>query len=248
MLIFASIPAGQVTLNDARRGVQRTVALMPYQIATTTISAAEFNAGRPLPNQDGELPAVGLTWLDAITWCNSASAAQRLDSVYLVAGNDVAWNPSADGYRLPTEVEWVYACLGGTQGPRYGALAEIGWTAADEVDGPQPTATKKANNYGLFDTLGNVWEWCWDRLDAARYGDYRVLKGGGWADAEWSCRAGVRRGYAPDARVDDVGFRVARGAAAPIGQSDGGQGWSETADRQRASLNGPLPVGWTPLT
>ncbi|HLS50286.1 MAG TPA: SUMF1/EgtB/PvdO family nonheme iron enzyme [Actinomycetaceae bacterium] len=87
-----------------------------------------------------------------------------------------------------------------------------------------------------------------DRLDPARYGDYRVLKGGGWADPEWSCRVGVRRGYAPDARVDDVGFRVARGAAAPIGQSDGGQGWSETADRQRASLNGPLPVGWTPLT
>lgn len=94
----------------------------------------------------------------------------------------------------------------------------------------------------MTDTLGNVWEWCWDRLDPARYGDYRVLKGGGWADPEWSCRVGVRRGDAPDAHLEDAGFRVARGIAGL-----NGQGWSEAEDRSRADIAGPRPIGWTPL-
>lgn len=137
--------------------------------------------------------------------------------------------------------------MGGSIGPRHGPLDQIAWTEEDGTTGPQPSASKDANAYGLFDTLGNVWEWCWDRLDPARYGDYRVLKGGGWADPQWSCRVGVRRGNAPDATVDDVGFRVARGAVAEHELADAGQGWSERADRQRAMLDGPLPVGWTPL-
>ena len=165
----------------------------------------------------------------------------------MLDGDAVAWNPAADGFRLPSEAEWVHAARGGTAGARYGELREIAWSEADAVSGPQPAGRKAANAYGLFDTLGNVWECCFDRLDPARYGDYRVLKGGGWADPEWSCRVGVRRGNAPDARVDDVGFRVARGALADSAEADGGQGWSEAGDRERAALKGPLPVGWTPL-
>jgi formylglycine-generating enzyme required for sulfatase activity len=59
--------------------------------------------------------------------------------------------------------------------------------------------------------LGNVWEWCWDVYDPAVYGTYRVLRGGGWADQHWSCRASVRRRSHPTFRVDDVGLRLARG-------------------------------------
>src|SRR5690606_4671805 len=103
----------------------------------------------------------------------------------------------------------------------------------------QAVGGKAANDFGLFDTIGNVWEWCWDRLDPARYGDYRLMKGGGWADPEWSCRVGVRRGNAPDAVVEDIGFRAARGAVADAGSADGGQGWSETADRRRAAVARP---------
>ncbi|GIG34936.1 hypothetical protein Cpa01nite_03170 [Cellulomonas pakistanensis] len=102
------------------------------------------------------------------------------------------------------------------------------------------------NAWGLHDMLGNVWEWCWDFADTARYGDYRVLRGGGWADARWSVRASVRRGSAPDAVIEDVGFRVARGGAPP-GDGDASQGWSADADRRRADVRGPLPPGWTPL-
>lgn len=71
-------------------------------------------------------------------------------------------------------------------------------------------AAKEANAWGLFDTLGGVWEWCFDHYDQAAYGPYRVLRGGGWFDEPWSCRTGVRRRSHPALRLDDVGFRLAR--------------------------------------
>ena len=111
---------------------------------------------------------------------------------------------------------------------------------------PQPVAVKAPNAFGLFDTIGNLWEWCWDYADTARYGDYRSLRGGGWADRAWSCRASVRRGSAPDAVLEDVGFRMARGAVGESGASEA-QGWSAVADRERAVTAWPLPLGWTPL-
>lgn len=247
---LAEIPEGVVRLTDARRGTEREVALRSFRLSTMTVSAFEFEAGRAV--KDGTehdlVPAVGVTWLAALAWCNSASDHEGLPSAYSIDGDVVSWNPAVDGYRLPTEAEWVFGAMGGVAGARYGALPKIAWTVEDTLIGAQSAGRKDANKYGLFDTLGNVWEWCWDRLDPARYGDYRVLKGGGWADPEWSCRVGVRRGNAPDARVEDVGFRVARGAATAVGHSDEGQGRSEEADRQRASVRGPLPVGWTPLT
>ncbi len=120
-----------------------------------------------------------------------------LDPAYAFDGEDVTWHVDADGYRLPTEAEWEYACRAGSTGPHYGPLAEVAWTAADGVSTPQHVGGKLPNLNGLFDTLGNVWEWCWDLLDPARYDDYRVFRGGGFADDAWSVRASTRRGGAP---------------------------------------------------
>lgn len=249
MSSLVSIPGGLVQLRDARRNTERTVALLPFRASLAPVTVAEFAAGRsgPASIDDVDLPATAVRWIDALAWCNSASEYEGAEPVYQLDGAAVRWSPAASGYRLPTEAEWVYASLGGGFGARHGVLSEVAWSAADEVTGPQPVRRKAANGYGLFDTLGNVWEWCWDRLDPARYGDYRVFKGGGWAGPEWSCRVGVRRGNAPDATVEDVGFRVVRGAVTEDRAADGGQGWSEREDRQRASIAPPLRAGWTPL-
>ncbi len=245
---LASVPGGTLEMRDARSGSSRTVNLVPYSIGRTQITEADWAqaGGSPVtPERPGQLPAHPVTWFDAIRWCNSLSSLARLRPAYAISSRQVNWDVAADGYRLPTEAEWEFACRAGTLTPTYGPLPDIAWTAADRVDAPREVALKAPNSFGLFDMIGNVWEWCWDYADTARYGDYRTLRGGGWADKAWSARASVRRGSAPDAVLEDVGFRVARGA---VGEPGGrqAQGWSAAADRRRADITGPLPVGWTP--
>jgi formylglycine-generating enzyme required for sulfatase activity len=246
---LAPVPAGTIEMSDARRGTSREVVLDGFRIGRLPVTTAEYAAvlGEPVPPAArSATPVHAVRWVEAVAWCNAASALAGLTPVYEVSGRAVRWDVTADGYRLPTEAEWEHACRAGTTGPTYGPLDTTAWTARDAVDGPQPAGTKVPNDLGLHDMLGNVWEWCWDYADPARYADYRVLRGGGWADARWSVRASVRRGSAPDAVLEDVGFRVARGAV-PDDGSGSAQGWSPEADRRRADVRGPLPLGWTPL-
>lgn len=234
-LELVAVPGGTLRQRDARTGLERTVELVPFRLARI-----------PLAYGDDDVPVHGLRWIDAVVRCNAMSADAGLQTAYTVASERVTWDPSADGFRLPTEAEWEHACRAGTTTPTYGQLEEIAWTAADGVDGPQPVARKQPNALGLHDMLGNVWEWCWDYADPARYADYRSLRGGGWADRPFSVRASVRRGTAPDAVLDDVGLRIAQGAVGTQGAT-AAQGWSAAADRERADIRGPLPIGWTPL-
>lgn len=127
----------------------------------------------------------------------------------------------------------------------YGPLEQIAWTALDGTACAQPVGAKAPNAFDLHDILGNVWEWCWDYADTARYADYRVLRGGGWADKPWSVRASVRRASMPATVLDDVGFRLTQGPVGSAGATQA-QGWSHEADVRRAALS-PLPSGWTPL-
>ncbi|MDF9878731.1 formylglycine-generating enzyme family protein [Cellulosimicrobium cellulans] len=252
------VPAGRLDLVDARTRESRSVVLEPFHVARTPVTVGQHQAVldadplRPRPEGgpsavDDDVPVHGVTWFEAVLWCNAASRVAGLDPAYEVEGRDVRWDVRSAGYRLPTEAEWEHACRGGTSGPRYGPVAAVAWTADDRGDGPRPVATRLPNAFGLHDTLGNVWEWCWDYADTARYGEYRSLRGGGWADRPWSVRAGVRRGSAPDARIEDVGLRIAQG---PVGEPGvpAAQGWSDAADRARAQVPGLLPLGWTPLT
>ena len=241
-----SLPGGHIELRDARSGRTNQAELVAFEIGRTAVTRAQFaaTAGRELT--DTRTPAHGVTWFEAIDWCNAASEADGLGPAYARSGRSVEWNVAANGYRLPTEAEWEYACRAGSVGPHYGQLNEIAWTAKDGLFAPRDVALKAPNDFGAYDMLGNVWEWCWDYADPARYGDYRVFRGGGWADEAWNVRASVRRGSAPDAGLEDVGFRVARGACGvPVASS--GQGWSGESDRERARVRGPIPFGWTPL-
>ena len=263
---FVTLPPGAVRLHDARLGERVDLELQAFAIADAPLTQAEYAAvlGRhaavradAIPKTPGphrcepagaalpDTPVHGVTWFDAIGWCNAASDQAGLRRAYRVDGSFVDWAVDADGYRLPTEAEWEYACRAGTDGPTYGPLGEIAWTEADDVDEPQPVRGKAPNGLGLFDTLGNVWEWCWDFADPARYRDYRVLRGGGYSDRQWSVRASVRRGTAPDTTFEDLGFRVAQGAVGKAGAVEA-QGWSASDDRRRAGIGGLLPVGWTP--
>jgi formylglycine-generating enzyme required for sulfatase activity len=127
----------------------------------------------------------------------------------------VVWDVAADGYRLPTEAEWEHACRAGTTGPHYGPLNEIAWYRDNSDDRIHEVGGRLPNAWSLHDMLGNAWDWCWDLYDPEVYGSYRVLRGGGWFDEHWSCRASVRRRSHPTFHTDDVSFRLARSTQPP---------------------------------
>lgn len=239
---FRTLPAGSVELHDARRSRRWSEPIEPFALAEVPVTMQQYTSilGAEL---EGLLPAVSVSWLDAVRFCNVASEVAGFAPAYEISGSEVVWSTSATGYRLPTEAEWEYACRAGTLGPHYDPLDEVAWMSRDDLEAPQAVGLKSPNAFGLYDMLGNVWEWCWDYLDPARYGDYRVFRGGGFADKAWSVRASTRRGGAPNMSHPDLGFRLARGGFV---QRDVIQGWSAIGDAERSAASGSLPVGWTP--
>ena len=178
----------------------------------TQAQYAQVTGEWPSTARGDRLPVEGVSWWDAVRFCNAWSHQEQLVPAYRLDpdGEGIDWDASADGYRLPTEAEWEHACRAGTGAARYGQLDDVAWHRGNSQGRLHPVGGKQPNAWGLFDMLGNVWEWCWDVYDAEVYGTYRVLRGGGWFDEHWSCRASVRRRSHPTFRIDDVGFRVAR--------------------------------------
>ena len=214
---MVTVPSGRVTLSDrrTRNSWQEDVALFQMSVFPVTQSwYARVTGQQPSTAQGDRLPVEGVSWWDAAQFCNALSRRECLTpAYYLDAGAERAdWDNCADGYRLPTEAEWEYACRAGTTGPRYGPLDEVAWYQGNSDGRIRAVGGKRPNAWGLYDMLGNVWNWCWDVYDTEVYGPYRVLRGGGWADEHWSCRASVRRRSHPTFRIDDVGFRIARSA------------------------------------
>lgn len=243
---LARIAGGTVRMHDARRKVHWNVDLRPFELAVYPVTEELLGEVLGITAHNPRRPAVDLSWLRAVRLCNAISEWEGLDPAYAVDGDQVSWHVDADGYRLPTEAEWEFACRAGSTGPHYAPLVDAAWTAADGVRSPQEVGARLPNLNGLFDTLGNVWEWCWDLLDPARYGDYRVFRGGGFADDAWSVRASVRRGGAPGMHHDDLGMRLARGGFDVPRRGGEVQGWSAQGDIERGAPGGPRPLGWTP--
>ncbi|WP_406458179.1 formylglycine-generating enzyme family protein [Streptomyces sp. NBC_00876] len=208
-------PPGQVTLSDRRTQRSWAVELAPYRIGAFPVTQAQYahvTGERPSTAQGEQLPVEGVSWLDAVRFCNALSLHEGLAPAYRLRAEAelIEWDTAADGYRLPAEAEWEHACRAGTTQARYGELDDIAWHRGNSLEQPHEVGGREPNAWGLYDTLGNVWEWCWDVYDAEVYGSYRVLRGGGWFDERWSCRASVRRRSHPTFRIDDTGFRVAR--------------------------------------
>lgn len=127
-------------------------------------------------------------------------------------------NDKKDGhvYRLPTEEEWEHACRAGSKndycfGNDVSKLGEYAWYFENSENKTHPVAQKKANDFGLYDMHGNVWELCEDND-----GSCRVLRGGSWSSIARSLRSAYRINGTPDARYYNVGFRLVR-TAVPLG-------------------------------
>jgi formylglycine-generating enzyme required for sulfatase activity len=209
-----SIPAGEIALRDDRKKLSWNVRILPFLLSEYPVTRQDYIAITGSPHIDhGEdrMPVVNVSWLDSVNFCNLLSEKSGLESCYIFNGDgtEVTFSREAGGYRLPTEAEWQYACQAGTAKPRYGDPDDISWYR-DNSGGTLHEAGKKVPNpWGLYDMLGNAWEWCWDIYDEKEYGPYRVIRGGGWNDPARGCLATNRRRGHPTFKIDDLGFRVA---------------------------------------
>ena len=169
-----------------------------------------------------DCPVEDVSWYDAVGYCNALSAQQGLAKCYEVDGYAVTFaGLDCPGYRFPTEAEWEYAARAGTTGARYGDLDAVAWYDSNSGGKPHPVGKKQANAWGLYDMLGNVWEWChdWYVDDAAgpatdpsgpSVGSNRVLRGGSWISDAVFARAASRNCYSPGFRNFYLGLRPAR--------------------------------------
>jgi formylglycine-generating enzyme required for sulfatase activity len=167
-------------------------------MSRTEVTNAQYARGRRNAGTvaQGDLPATDLSWKDAKSYCVAA------------------------GGRLPTESEWEYAARAGGTSSRYDVLGDIGWYANNSDDHVHPVGQKTPNAFGLFDMLGNVYEWVADRYYDT-YGDSddeslveplagnasAVARGGAFVSQAKELRASSRFGLPPDAEEPIVGFR-----------------------------------------
>jgi formylglycine-generating enzyme required for sulfatase activity len=221
-----------------REGPQHKVTVSAFYMGKYEVTQAKYESvmgTNPSRFTGSNLPVESVTWNDAVKYCNRLSQREGLTSAYQISGTIVTCNWNANGYRLPTEAEWEYACRAGTTTP-FNTGNNITTNQAN-YDGNYPYKGNPAGTYreettavgsfapnawGLYDMHGNVWEWCWDW-----YGSYssgaqtnprgpvsgsnRVRRGGGWYGDGRSLRsAGRSYDYGPSNGLSNLGFRLVR--------------------------------------
>lgn len=212
---MVKIPAGKVELRDDRIKKEWKVQVNSFLLAKYVVTMELYDA---ITNRTSNLskdknkPVVNISWNDAIMFCNLLSKKAGLKEYYSIndGGQIVSCNLDSNGYRLPSEAEWQYACKAGINGYIYGELKKIAWYNENSNGQIQDIGKKEPNAWGLYDMLGNVWEWCYDLYDEKVYGSYRIFRGGSWAEAARGCGATCRRRSHPTFYIDDLGFRLAR--------------------------------------
>lgn len=210
-----------------------------------------------VPNGPWGYPGIGenypmyyVSWYDILVYCNRRSYMEGLTPVYAKNGetntdnwgvvpvdNNSEWNAitmdlSADSYRLPTEMEWMFAASGGVPALEAGkfnndfsgsnTLGDVAWyNENNSPNGTKPVGTKAPNELGLYDMSGNVWEWCWDWYSTYPAGTYinpvgqnegtsRTVRGGCWNINSYYATVVYRYFLYPQYYLDNLGFRVVR--------------------------------------
>ncbi|MBI5818437.1 MAG: SUMF1/EgtB/PvdO family nonheme iron enzyme [Verrucomicrobia bacterium] len=214
------IPAGEFDMGSPKseswryseESLHHVTITRPFYMGATEVTQAQFAAvmrRNPSYYKGANLPVEHVTWNDAVEFCRRLSF---MDS---------------RTYRLPTEAEWEYACRAGSDGKFYSGendadLFKAAWVGSVSNSRTHPVATLAPNRFGLFDILGNVYEWCADYYDANYYvrspktdppgppkGAERVIRGGAYNESIQNARCAYRTGKDPMKTQANLGFRIA---------------------------------------
>jgi Uncharacterized conserved protein len=166
---------------------------------------------------DSTRPVENVSFIDAAGFCNRRSIVEGLMPCYSPA--NWSCDRTKNGYRLPTETEWEYACRGGKQ-TRFSWGGNINnkycWYMDNSGKATHATGLRKPNGFGLYDMVGNVWEWCDDRFSPdraqAKYWQLgpKTLLGGSWSSSAQSLGSATRDGGDLQGKSNGVGFRCVK--------------------------------------
>ena len=242
---MVQVPGGEFIMGSDRghpdERPAHKVKLSAFLIDRLEVTHAMFKKAQlsnPSHWQDNpQKPVERVRWRDAKRYCDERSILEGLKPCYNEKTPDWDCDYSANGYRLPTEAEWEYACRAGSEGAydfgNADKLRQYAWFAENAEQKTHPTGQKKPNGFGICDLYGNVSEWCEDVYSPTYYQESpmvdprgpanpgkdvkRVIRGGSWKFSADQCRATVRLGERTgntDAcfSTDYCGFRCVRRA------------------------------------
>ncbi len=213
-IVMVYIPAGAYSMGspsgefgrEADEGPVHRVFVKGIWIGKYEVTRATWQSvmGGEVPRpEDRDLPQVNVSYRDISSFLQALQKASGL------------------GFRLPTEAEWEKCCRGGSPASLYGPLDEIAWHAGNSGGRLHPVGTRRPNGFGLFDMLGNAWEWCSDWYGSAYYksspgkdptgpdrGKRRVCRGGGYLHSGNYLRSAHRNSQEPAKSKPHLGFRL----------------------------------------
>jgi formylglycine-generating enzyme required for sulfatase activity len=196
----------------------------------------ELTGTNPSLFKGENLPVEQVNWFSAVEYCNKRSEKEGLTPAYTINERIVTWDKTANGYRLPTEAEWEYACRAETLSAFY--TGDNITSESANFNGGLPYNNNRAsafrrttiavgslapNSFGIYDMHGNVAEWCWDwhgeyargdqaNPSGAAAGGYKIFRGGGWNHPADFLRSAKRSALTPADRGNYLGFRLVRNA------------------------------------
>ncbi len=247
------IPAGTFAMGspddepgrDPNEGPVHNVTITrPFHMKQTVVTQGEWESligNNPSKNKScgKHCPFDRANWYEAVWYANALSQSEGMETCYTISdctgsvGVDLSdcrvtfRGLDCNGYRLPTEAEWEYAARAGCTDARYGDLGRIAWYVGNSWNKTHPVSEKTANAWGLYDVLGNVFEFAWDYYNEDYYstceegcadplgpttGPKRVARGACFANDAKEIRLALRGAYPPNHSNRAQGFRLVRSA------------------------------------
>jgi formylglycine-generating enzyme required for sulfatase activity/dienelactone hydrolase len=266
------IPARSYTAVDERTGIRTNIRIAEFLLSPTEITEDDYASimgANPSSYKGGDLPVENVSWWDAVRYCNARSVREGLEPCYDLSSGRCDRN--RNGYRLPTEAEWLSAAGEDDKGSSardLTAIATIGNRDTKDLNalmdivrrGPASVAVHRPNRLGIYDMIGNVWEWCQDWFDSVvsypstdnpegpAWGIGRTLRGGSFASSA-SAWGKYRTSLEPDHRSRFTGFRVCRTAKpfAPLPVPEPQASWFKPYNERPSGLDHTAIATLSPL-